>query len=372
ALRLIARIHQATGIKLSARTLFDHPTIAGLASAVAHIEKSGATSSFDASRWPYLVPIQEGTREPLFFAVGGDGAEGSILVYARLARHLAPDRPFYCFKAAGMEGNGDKPHASVEAMAADYVHEMRQVQPCGPYSLAGGCIGGVIAYEMARQLAAAGEVVRRVILLDTPHPSPGSYFRQLIRGTCTHIRFGVLFALFGADFARELARRLRAEQSAARIPAALARTTVSSRFSLRRVGRQTLIRFFGRRPDEVNAPGTTGFYDSLPTLGPRRYRFYLQALRWLPFSHEQADPGVLSVWIRYANTLHRYRPEPYHGRVDLLVCEEVEATGVAEKWRALVGPSLLVHTVPGTHDTYIRSGIAATGGLLNRILEDPS
>lgn len=372
AMRLIARIHQLTGIRLSARALFDHPTVAGLASAMTHLESGGAATSFDTPRWSHLVPIKEGAREPLFFAVGGDGAEGAILVYARLARYLAPDRPFYSFKEAGMDGGGETPHASVEAMATDYVRELREVQPSGPYSLAGGCIGGVIAYEMARQLAASGETVRRLILLDTPYPSPRSYGRSLIRGACSHIRFGVLLSLFGGAFARELARRLQEEQPAARIPSGLARGKGSARLSLRRVARHALIRLFGHRHESIPAPGPTGFYDSLPAIGPRRYRFYRQALRWLPYSHAQADPGLLSAWIRYANTLHRYRPKSYHGRVDLLICEEVAATSATQEWRALVGPRLLVHTVPGTHDNYIRSGIDRTGTLLNQILEEPA
>ena len=89
---------------------------------------------------------------------------------------------------------------------------------------------------MARQLTAAGEPVRRVVLLDTTYPSLLTYARQLVRGACTHLRFGVLFALFGSDFARELARRLQAEQTAARLPAEWARTAVRGENGLRQAG----------------------------------------------------------------------------------------------------------------------------------------
>jgi thioesterase domain-containing protein len=56
-------------------------------------------------------------------------------------------------------------------MATAYLHEIRQVQPHGPYLLGGYSGGGLVAYEMAQQLTAAGEPVALVVLLDTFPPS---------------------------------------------------------------------------------------------------------------------------------------------------------------------------------------------------------
>ena len=52
-------------------------------------------------------------------------------------------------------------------MAARYIAEIRRVQPRGPYHLGGYSMGGLIAYEMAQQLRAAGERVGLLALLDT-------------------------------------------------------------------------------------------------------------------------------------------------------------------------------------------------------------
>ncbi len=54
----------------------------------------------------------------------------------------------------------------IEDMAARYVQELRAVQPRGPYALGGFCLGGVVAFEMSRQLTADGERVAHLILID--------------------------------------------------------------------------------------------------------------------------------------------------------------------------------------------------------------
>jgi thioesterase domain-containing protein len=51
-------------------------------------------------------------------------------------------------------------------MARTHVASLRQVQPTGPYRLGGFCLGGVIAFEMARQLMAHGERIERLVLVD--------------------------------------------------------------------------------------------------------------------------------------------------------------------------------------------------------------
>jgi len=68
---------------------------------------------------------------------------------------------------------------SIEALAADYISEIRALQPDGPYWLGGYSSGGLIAFEMARQLASAGQAVALVALLDSyaPH-SPGAHRRR--------------------------------------------------------------------------------------------------------------------------------------------------------------------------------------------------
>ncbi len=72
-------------------------------------------------------------------------------------------------QARGLYGDA-APHADFVTAARDYIAEMRQVQPVGPYLLGGFSGGGLIAWEIARQLEAEGEAVPLVVLLDTPVP----------------------------------------------------------------------------------------------------------------------------------------------------------------------------------------------------------
>jgi thioesterase domain-containing protein len=93
-----------------------------------------------------------------------------VLAYAALTRHLDAEQPVYGLRSRGL-APGEAPHATVEEMAADYVAALRDVQPAGPYRLGGWSMGGVIAYEMARQLERAGEHVETLVLIDAHVPS---------------------------------------------------------------------------------------------------------------------------------------------------------------------------------------------------------
>jgi acetoacetyl-CoA synthetase len=83
-------------------------------------------------------------------------------------------RPVYGFQARGLD-DGLAPREDVEDIARAYVDHLRRVQPQGPYSLWGFSFGGVVALEIGRLLAQAGERVQHVGLIDT-------YVRQDLQG----------------------------------------------------------------------------------------------------------------------------------------------------------------------------------------------
>jgi thioesterase domain-containing protein len=56
-------------------------------------------------------------------------------------------------------------------MAAEHLAEIRKVQPHGPYFIGGSCLGGVVAFEIAQQLRAQGDLVGPLILVDSGFPS---------------------------------------------------------------------------------------------------------------------------------------------------------------------------------------------------------
>jgi thioesterase domain-containing protein len=82
------------------------------------------------------------------------------------AQRLGPDQPVYALRAQGLDGV-TPPYLTIEEMAAHYIREIRAVQPHGPYYLSGFSGGGIVAFEMAQQLRAAGEPIALVTAIDT-------------------------------------------------------------------------------------------------------------------------------------------------------------------------------------------------------------
>jgi len=95
---------------------------------------------------------------------------GNVLNLRHLAHLLGHERPVYGLQAQGLYGT-HQPHETVEEMAAAYIAELRSVHPHGPCLLGGFSGGGITAFEMARQLLAAGDEVALLVMLDTylPH-----------------------------------------------------------------------------------------------------------------------------------------------------------------------------------------------------------
>ena len=94
-----------------------------------------------------------GPRTPIFLVAG---MFGNVSNLRHLAQLVGTDRPFYGLQARGLLGDA-APHESFPEAAADLIAELRVVQPHGPYLLGGFSGGGITAYEMAQQLADAGE-----------------------------------------------------------------------------------------------------------------------------------------------------------------------------------------------------------------------
>ena len=79
-------------------------------------------------KWSYLVQIQPGSHRPIFVLPGGvGGGGGEFFVYARLASHVGPEYPFYGLRARSAEGIA-RSHRTIEAMARDYLTEIRSLQ----------------------------------------------------------------------------------------------------------------------------------------------------------------------------------------------------------------------------------------------------
>lgn len=185
AVRLFAMVKRAFRAEFPISVLFEAPTIAACARLIA--EATGASGAGDTAqeesdappaapamarmqrRFTHVVPMTQGAGagegQTPFFMVAG--MLGNVLNLRHMALLLG--RPFYGLQARGLYGE-DVPHDDFTEAARDYIAELRQVQPHGPYLLGGYSGGGLIAWEMAHQLEQAGEEVAQLVLLDTPLP----------------------------------------------------------------------------------------------------------------------------------------------------------------------------------------------------------
>jgi amino acid adenylation domain-containing protein len=183
AVRLFAAIQREFGQSLPLSTLFSAPTIEKLAE---HLETENRLVRGPRSS---LVPVQpEGRRAP-FFCVHGGG--GEVLFARDLVKHLGDDFPFFGIEARAFHLSRPADD-SVEAMAAFYLREVQAMVKDAPLYLGGYCLGGLVAYEMARQHLAAGGRIGLLVLIDAYNPSaapnaplssgkPASLWAQKIR-----------------------------------------------------------------------------------------------------------------------------------------------------------------------------------------------
>jgi amino acid adenylation domain-containing protein len=155
ALILMTRIRQEFGQDLQLSTLFDAATIEHQACILRQ------QKSFQ-SRSPLIEIQPKGSKPPLFFV---HPAGGNVLCYVDLASYLTPDYPLFALQAKGLDGESE-PFEKVEDMAAYYIEAIRTVQPESPYFLGGWSMGGIVAFEMARQLQEQGQEVNLLALID--------------------------------------------------------------------------------------------------------------------------------------------------------------------------------------------------------------
>jgi thioesterase domain-containing protein len=248
--------------------------------------------------WSPVVAIQpRGSRSPFF---GVHTVSGEVMLFRGLARCLGEDQPFYGIRSEGRAG-GPTRHTSIETIASYYIDEIRRVQPHGPYYLGGYCMGGVVAFEMAQQLHAAGEAVALLALFETDCPEPTAWSDNITKQI--RLAFGEAASLSPRDRLRYFTRRV-----------------------IRKVKRQIAQRqHMGDRLAPERSYTTAGY----PTV-----------LGW-------------RVGMMLVRAQSRYEPRAYPGRV-VLFCAGVtggDAIGNDRGWSGIAKGGLEIHDIPGDHQT---------------------
>ncbi len=166
ALRLLSTVFRSLGCRLPIAALFETPTIESMALRIAAAQGHEQNSA--------LVRMQpKGTRPPIFLV---HPAGGDVLCFRHLTLALGNEQPAYGLQDPAI-ASGDPPLTSIPEIASNYLRAIEAVRPQGPWALGGWSFGGIVAFEMCRQLRDAGEPLPELILFDTW--APGQTTRAL-------------------------------------------------------------------------------------------------------------------------------------------------------------------------------------------------
>jgi non-ribosomal peptide synthetase component F/thioesterase domain-containing protein/acyl carrier protein len=267
AARMLARVEAQFGRRVTLGSLFRAPSVRGLA----RLLHSDARE-FDFRQ---MVKLQaDGANVPLI-AINNTG------VFYLLAKRLGRQQPVTSLQVFDPAAKHETLPQTLEQIAAEYVKLIRRVHPTGPYILAGWCVAGALAFEIARQLAASHERVSNVFLIDSWVPG---YFARLpllrrLIGTYT-----LRWQLARADW-----RRFKS-------------------------GHQTFAQFIDQRPSVQHLRTLLA-----RLLGRKDRRRTIEAE-----GPEQYDKWLLEY---LKSTTNRYEPQPYPGPITLF-----RSTGEPTGW----------------------------------------
>ena len=290
---MFARIRDTLGASLPLSTLFHQPTIEHLAAKVRGEDLAGGSN---------LIALRaEGALPPFF--MGGSNPDISILRGCLERTSRSTNSICMRLLSAALPA-GLEPYPQFEDYAADFVKDIRAVQPHGPYYLGGGCDGGILALEVARQLQAAGEAIGLLVLWETPRTG---FFERDWFGSALNLTVKAIEAPFRGDV-RRLAGRVTSllRSSEEELPAA--------------------------PPEEA--------------LHLYVYNAFWAAIRH--YSNPQPFQGKI-VFIRARQQFRMYKD-------------------TACGWQEMTTGGIEIHTVPGDHDSYAKEHLPDFALTLKKIL----
>jgi amino acid adenylation domain-containing protein len=294
ALRLALRIERCLGVWVPLSKFVTGGSIASVANYLRRAATEPAICVVPMAGSGSTVP-------PLFLA---HPLGGHVFTYQDLADSLKPFCPVSCFKAFGLDP-GEQPLDDIQEMARRYVAAMRSIQPVGPYAIAGWCMGGVIAYEIAAQLHSVGETV--------------AFLGILSSAVSPRLEFGF-----------ELRRHILAQHA------------------------------------KVDAEAFAGLSDEEQILRLMDLAAASGGLR-PDVSNLASAQRLIGIYEAHAAALRRYQPVPFGGSA--IYFAPASARRIDENvdgWNALLAGGVRVERTPGTDDDFMQGSNAA--GLAARIV----
>jgi amino acid adenylation domain-containing protein len=296
-IRMLGRVLERYGQDIPVSAMFSGAaTVERLAR-----ELRSAGDGAGARVWSPLVALRaSGGRTPLFCL---PPAVGNVLSYVDLARHLPRDQPVYGLQASGLE-SGQQPFRSLEEAAECYVRAIRQVQPHGPYRLAGYCVGSVGALAVARRLLADGEPTELLLVLDGGPPRLDNGFESADQADVA--------AWFAWELGRAAGRRLEID------------------------------------PAELSGLTGTALTDAVLARAKER--------DVLPSDTAPAHIGrLLTTFDAGVRAVRDYPAEAFPGAVTALrAADEEPESSPVRRWEALATGGLRLREVPGDHYSMMR------------------
>jgi thioesterase domain-containing protein len=341
AVRMLADVARVRGRHVPLAWLFESSTIEALGARIgAQLQEQGE---------PPLIVLQQDARgTPLAF-VHGD-VRGAGWYSRRLAPLALPDAPLLVLPTLG--GDTDGRIWRIESMATRHVAELRKVQPTGPYRIAGFCAGGLIAFEMARQLRAAGEVVERLIVIDSAATNARIHFAAPLLALVT-----------GRDAFQRLARQSALMKLLRRYDARLRQVARLDRSQQLQWVRRNVVRRWNRFAGRFGQPMRT---PQSPT--------HVTDTSGLSAAAVLVDAAGANLLVAQSHAASAYIPQRYDGTVDVIWAEgrpNVKRADPTHSW-SRVAADVQVHQIVAHHIGLITNDLPKLADVVRAILDRPS
>lgn len=168
--RLQTLLKREFNVQLTAAEVFRHPTVRTLAAWLEQAQLAAKNEGVlqnvrgAADRNPRIIPIQPlGAGHPIFVI-------SQSMIFRTLAAELGTEQPVYAIQTLEQD-NAAMATANYDQLIDFYVRLIREVQPSGPYRLAGWCVSGWIAYGVARRLEELGQQIDLAMIIDAWAPT---------------------------------------------------------------------------------------------------------------------------------------------------------------------------------------------------------